>query len=89
MQQATDVMNVRYMVEQTGKDIAAIKHDFAQQPEDRKINDKYDLLGKEVLASFRKQDSDLIDEIAKLKKFVDVMGDQWKNEDETSRKSCG
>ena len=95
MQQATDVMNVGDMVEQMRKDIAAIKHDFAQQLEDRNNNDATtkntcDLLGKEVLAaSLTRQDSDQNDELAKLKKFVDLLGDQWKNQHETTLKSCG
>ncbi|KAG4427606.1 hypothetical protein IFR05_016911, partial [Cadophora sp. M221] len=88
IQQANDVMNVGDMVEEIKKDNQSIRHDFAQQVDERNSKDAItqsacDRLEKEVLA-MRKQNLDVKDEVAKLKEFIGVM-----REDAITRNACG
>ncbi|KAG4427080.1 hypothetical protein IFR05_017437, partial [Cadophora sp. M221] len=92
-QQANDVMNVGDMVEKMREDNKCIRHDFAQQVDERNSKDAItqsacDRLDKEVLA-MRKQNLDVKDEVAKLKEFIGVMGEKRYNEDAITRNACG
>ena len=92
-QQANDVMNVGDMVEKMREDNKCIRHDFAQQVDERNSKDEItqsacDDLGKEVL-DMRKQNLDVKDEVAKLKEFIGIMGEKRNSEDAMTRKTCG